>query len=93
MVLGSYCTFCVQSMPIFASLAETHGSMELDKGTIFATIQIDGSESEKTLGKNLPTITKANLTGVPVYLLFENGKFSAMLTGGQGKKELVEFIN
>jgi thiol-disulfide isomerase/thioredoxin len=93
MVWGSYCGFCIQAKPEFKTLAKTHGSNEVGNGVIFANIQVDGSESEKSLGSQLGKITGKSLSGVPAYLLFENGKFSAMLSGGRQAAELTEFMS
>jgi thiol-disulfide isomerase/thioredoxin len=86
MVQGSYCGFCTKSKPSFVNLANKY------KDVTFATIQIDGTDPEKALGKRLPKITGQNISGVPTYLLFENGKFSAMMSGGRGENELIEFM-
>ena len=88
MVQGTFCGYCTQSKPDFIEVAKRGG----DKVT-FATIQIDGSESESQLGKKLPDITKVEIRGVPAYLIFDNGKFSGLYTGGRKESDLIEFLN
>jgi len=86
MVQGTYCGFCVKAKPAFVNLSKRHSNV------IFATIQVDGSDSEKALAKRLPEITKKSISGIPTYLLFEEGKFSALISGGQKENELIEFM-
>jgi thiol-disulfide isomerase/thioredoxin len=93
MVQGSFCGYCTQAKPAFIAAANKYGSDTIGEGVIFATIQIDGSEGEKILGKKLPDITRVPMNGVPCYLLFEDGKFAGMHTGGRGEGELVEFLS
>lgn len=93
MVQGKYCGFCTKSKPHFGRLCKKMGSDEIGKGVIFATIEVDGSKSEQALAKKLPDIAKTNLSGVPAYMLFEDGKFSAMISGAQTENELIEFMD
>ena len=88
MVQGTYCGFCTKSKKPFTELSEKYAN----KGVIFATVHIDGTDPEKNLGRRLADITKKPISGVPTYILFENGKFSAMVSGGKGEAELVEFM-
>ena len=93
MVQGNFCGYCTQSKPDFSELANIHASNKIGKGVVFATLQIDGSQSEKSLKERLPTIAKgANLKGVPAYMVFENGKFVHMYEGGRDKKSIKEFL-
>jgi thioredoxin-like negative regulator of GroEL len=59
---------------------------------VFATIKIDGSESESKLSKKLPEITGAQMSGVPTYLLFQDGKFVAIHNGGRDAESLKKFL-
>lgn len=94
MVQGNFCGYCTKSKPGFSNLANKHGSDIIGKGTVFATIQIDGSESEKKLKARLPVIAEgASLNGVPAYLLFENGKFVAMYEGARDEASLKKFLS
>jgi len=92
MVQGSYCHFCNDMKPTFVKLANQVGSDNINKGPIFATIQIDGDKDEQAIAKLLPNITKTQLSGVPAILKFENGKFVAMVVGGKNEGQLVEFM-
>jgi len=87
MVQGSFCGYCTQAKPDFCAAADT-----LNDKVVFATVQIDGNNQEKKLKEMLPSITKANLSGVPAYLLFENGKFKALHDGGRKHNDIVEFL-
>lgn len=88
MVWAYYCGYCHKAMPDFKELAKRGV-----KGVVFANIRVDGDESERALSAMLPKITKQSMSGVPAYLLFENGKFSAMVVGGQNESKLIEFMN
>jgi thiol-disulfide isomerase/thioredoxin len=88
MVQGTYCGFCTKSKKPFVDLSEKYPN----NGVIFATVHIDGTDPEKNLGRRLSDIIKKPISGVPAYLLFENGKFSAMVSGGKGESELIEFM-
>jgi thiol-disulfide isomerase/thioredoxin len=87
MVQGSYCGYCTQMKPLYSKM-----SRNKEHGVTFATIQIDGTDKERALNKRLPNIINKNLSGVPAFLRFENGKFSAMTVGGQSEAKLVEFM-
>ena len=87
MVQGSFCGYCTQAKPDFCNAAET-----LQGKAVFATVQIDGNNQEQKLKEMLPSITNVNLGGVPAYLLFENGKFIAVHTGGRKHDNLIEFL-
>ena len=88
-VQGSFCGYCTQAKPAFISLAKKYS----DKNVIFATVQIDGSESEKKLGKKLNDIIRPDaMQGVPAYLKFKDGKYVAMHNGGRDEQSLVKFI-
>ena len=91
MVQGMYCHFCTNNKPTFAKLAEKFGHRNAHDGIVFATIQVDGGNKEKELAKRLPAITGSQLSGVPAFLKFENGKFAAMVVGGKNEAELIEF--
>jgi len=92
MVQGSYCGYCTKNKPLFTQLSNKFGSKSVNKGPVFATIQIDGTDKERALSKRLPNITNTNLSGVPAFLKFENGKFTAMVVGGKNEAELIEFM-
>lgn len=93
MVQGTFCGYCTQAKPAFIKLAETYGARTLSNDSVvFATIKIDGKESEVKLSKRLPEITGIELKGVPVYLLFENGKFIAIHNGGRDAESLKKFL-
>jgi thiol-disulfide isomerase/thioredoxin len=93
MVQGTFCHFCTDAKPAFVKLAEKYGSHTLSKDSVvFATITIDGKDSEKSLSKRLPEITGADLRGVPAYLLFENGKFVTVHKGGRDAESLKKFL-
>jgi thiol-disulfide isomerase/thioredoxin len=92
MVQGSYCGHCTKNKPTYAQLSSKFGSKSVNKGPVFATIQIDGSEREQALAKRLPGITKTQLSGVPAFMKFEDGKFTAMVVGGKNEGELIEFM-
>lgn len=89
MVQGSYCGYCTQMKPLYSKMSRDSKKY---KGVTFATIQIDGSDKERALNDRLPKIINASLSGVPAFLRFENGKFSAMVVGGQSEDKLIEFM-
>jgi thiol-disulfide isomerase/thioredoxin len=88
MVQGSYCGYCTQMKPLFAKMSRDNKYNDVT----FATIQIDGTEQEQNLNRLLPKIINTDINGVPAFLRFENGKFSAMIMGGQNERQLVEFM-
>jgi len=88
MVQGSFCGYCTTAKPDFIKAKnQSNGSV------VFATILIDGDSSEKSLAKQLSKITKTDMGGVPAYLLFNNGKFISIYTGGRDVKSILQFIN
>jgi thiol-disulfide isomerase/thioredoxin len=94
MVQGNFCHFCTKMKPVFTNLANKYGSNKtMGKFPIFATIQSDGPQDEKKLAQRLPKLLNIDLSGVPAFLKFENGKFSAMIVGGQKENQLIEFMN
>lgn len=94
MVQGDFCGFCTKSKPAFVNLANSMGTKTLGpRSTVFATIKIDGKKSESDLSAKLPQITKQELKGVPVYLLFLNGHFVAIHNDGRDEASLKNFLN
>lgn len=93
MVQGNYCHFCNDMKPTFINVAKKYGNNHnLNKGPVFATIQVDGEKDEQALAQMLPKITSTQLSGVPAIMKFENGKFAAMVVGGKNEAQLVEFM-
>ena len=93
MVQGSFCGYCTQAKPDFIKLANTFGSKSLSNNSIvFATIKIDGDTEEQQLGKAIGNLTGEKLSGVPAYLIYRNGKFSHLHTGGRDFESLKKSI-
>ena len=86
MVQGSRCGFCTQAKPDFIKAGKKCTN------TVFATIQTDGDESERALSGMLPAITKTQIDGVPTYLLFNNGEFKQIYSGGRDASSIVSFL-
>ena len=93
MVQGDYCGYCTKVKPIFAEMSKRMASNSAQRGPMFATIQIDGGDDERALSSRLPKIINTHLAGVPAFLKFEDGKFSAMIVGGKNENELIEFMS
>ena len=93
MVQGDFCGYCTKSKPDFKKIAREFGSTTINQNSVvFATIKIDGKKSESELSAKLPQITGQDLKGVPVYLLFVNGKFVAIHNGGRDAESLKKFL-
>ena len=93
MVQGSFCGYCTQAKPDFIKLAKRFGSSYLsNKSIVFATIKIDGELQEHQLGKAIGKLTGETLSGVPAYLVYKNGKFSHLHTGGRDFNSLKKAI-
>ena len=92
MVQGSFCGYCTKAKPDFTKLANEFGANNIGNGIVFATIKIDGESQEQQLGKALSKITGENLSGVPAYLIFKNGKFAGLHKGGRDYNSLRESL-
>lgn len=86
MVQGSFCGYCTQAKPAFLEAKKMLGD-----SVVFCTIQIDGDEAEKALGKNLKKLTGRDMQGVPAFILFKNGKVAGIHKGGRDAKSLARF--
>lgn len=84
MVQKTHCGFCTQAKPDFIKIANDFGAKNLhNKSVVFATIKVDGESQEQRLAQSLRQITGKELTGVPAYLIFKNGKFAGLYKGGR----------
>ena len=93
MVQGSFCGYCTKSKPDFIRIARDLGSNKLDdNGVYFATIKIDGEKDEQKLGKAISDLTGEKLPGVPAYLVYKNGTFVGLHTGGRDSNSLKNAI-
>ena len=91
---GTNCGYCKQMMPVFERITRKYGNNKsMGKFPIFATIQSDGPQDEKKLAQRLPMLLNIEMQGVPAFLKFENGKFAAMIVGGQKENKLIEFMS
>lgn len=82
MMQGSFCGHCQNAKPDFQKFA--------DQGKYYAaTIQIDGSESEKKLNNRLSKAFGDAYRGVPHYYKIDSsGKFTGHFTGGRTLEKL-----
>jgi thiol-disulfide isomerase/thioredoxin len=87
MVQGSFCFYCTQSKPDFIE-----ASKQWKNKVLFATIQTDGDPSEKALAKELKAIDPS-ISGIPAYLLFNNGKYVATYTGNRDPASISKFLS
>ena len=85
MVQGLFCGFCGQAKPDFEKFS--HSS----KNVVGATVQIDGSPSEKMAGQMI-TQNDPSYRGVPSYMGFNSqGKYVKTHQGGRDAKSLYQF--
>jgi thiol-disulfide isomerase/thioredoxin len=82
---GLFCGYCTKMKPAFQSLAE-----KMKNKVTCATIQIDGNESEKKLGKRLDKIM-GKFKGVPTVVAFKGGNFYKEYKGDRSEQSLIEF--
>lgn len=87
MVQGSYCHFCKESKPAFIE-----AKMRSKGNCIFATLQVDGGETEKRLSKKLDRIVGKKIQGIPAYLVFKNGRFVELYEGGRDANSICNYI-
>lgn len=84
MISGDFCGFCRKFKPEFQKAAnQTGGKVNM------ATITID---KEKKLGKELTSYIP-NFKGVPMVVVFKNGKYVKTFDGPRTSAALIEFVN
>jgi hypothetical protein len=86
MVQGTFCGFCTKAKPDFIKAKNLASN-----SAKFCTIKIDGDSNEKALGKNLPSITGQEMSGVPAYILFKNGRAVSLHKGERDYKSILKF--
>ncbi len=87
MIQGNYCGYCTQMKPEYLKFAR-----QMKDKLFCATIQIDGSPSEKKLGQRLRSFIP-NFRGVPMIVAFKDGKYYKTHTGPRTTAALIEFSN
>lgn len=87
MVMGDFCGYCKQAAPAYHEFALKNS----DKAFMTA-ILIDGKKTERKLGQRLSKIIPA-YQGVPMFLLFKNGVYTATHDGARTVNGLEEFLN
>jgi len=83
MVGGNFCKYCKQLVPVLNSLSSNN------KDLIVAVIKVDGSASEQKLGERLGQSLK--IAGLPSFLLFRDGSYKKMHSGGSTENALKQF--
>lgn len=84
MVQGNFCGYCTKAKPAFQKC------VQMVPEVVFATVQTDGSPSERKASQMLSAVNKS--PGVPAYLAFnKNGKFIGLHTGGRDVQDLKAF--
>lgn len=84
MIQGNFCGYCTKAKPAFQKFAQ------MSPEVVCATIQTDGSPSERKAGQMLSSVNKS--PGVPAYLGFDrNGKFVSVHSGGRDVQDLKAF--
>lgn len=86
-IMGSFCGHCRKAEPMFREFALKHNN----KDAIVATVQMDGSESEKALAKRFSS-TIPNFRGVPTFVAFINGKYAGTYNGDRSVAGLESFL-
>ena len=86
MVQGNFCGYCTQAKPEFLKAKQMIG-----KDVMFCTVQIDGTDGEQKLGKQMKSITKMSLNGVPAFILFVDGKAQKLYDGNRDANSLAQF--
>nr|QBK85272.1 MAG: thioredoxin [Iridovirus LCIVAC01] len=84
---GAFCGYCKTMHPNFQSFAD-----KMKNKVTCATVQIDGNESEKRLGKRLDKIM-GKFLGVPTVIAFKGGSFYREYKGDRSEQSLIEFGN
>jgi thiol-disulfide isomerase/thioredoxin len=94
MVQADYCGYCKQAKPAFSAAADSIGTLDLNKGVIFATIHSDSpNPAEAALGKNLSKISGINLRGIPAFLLYDaKTKKFTQYDGPRTTNGIVDFL-
>ena len=86
MVGGSFCSHCKHTAPTFNDFAK-----KVKGDVVLAVIQVDGSDSERALGKLIGEM--AQIRGIPSFLLFdEEGKYMKKHDGERSVEGFLEFL-
>ena len=86
MAQGNFCHYCTQSKPVYEKLASNIDNV------VFATILIDGEQSEKDAAKFLKK-WDPKYRGVPAYLGFDkDGNFKNVHNGGRDAESIKGFV-
>jgi len=86
MIQANYCGACTVSKPEFQKLADKNPPFAL------ATVQLDGEkESERKVASILDKIYP-NLSGIPSYILFGNGKKIKYTGTARTAEDLYKFV-
>lgn len=89
MVQGNFCGYCTQAKPAYDTLATAYKN----SGVTFATLQVDGTPSEKKANEKLKRGVKSGeIRGVPTFILYNNGKIVSIHRGGRDVQSLKKFI-
>jgi thiol-disulfide isomerase/thioredoxin len=84
MVQGNFCGYCTKAKPAFQKC------VQMVPEVVFATVQTDGSPSERKASQMLSAVNKS--PGVPAYLGFDkNGKFVGIHNRGRDVQDLKAF--
>lgn len=86
MFQGNFCHWCTQAKPAYSTLADAY----TNKGWVFATIQVDGSESEKKANEKAKQQVKSR--GVPAFAIYNNGKFVSLYEGNRDVNSMAKFL-
>ncbi len=84
---GDYCGYCTQFKPEFLKVVNAL------KNKVFpVTIQMDGKESELSLGKKASKFIP-KFKGVPMVVFFVDGKYYSTYEGDRRADALIKYVN
>ena len=86
MIMGDFCGYCTKAAPVYHEFALKHGN-----DAFMTAVLIDGEETEKKLGQRLRHLIP-NYQGVPMFVLFKDGKYTATHDGPRTVEGLESFL-
>lgn len=86
MFQGNFCHYCTEAKPAYSNLADAY----TNKGWVFATIQVDGSDSEKKASEKAKQQVKSR--GVPTFAIYNNGKFVSLYEGARDAQSMAKHL-
>lgn len=84
---ADYCGHCKTFKPEFEKAVSLAGDR-----VNFATIQLDGGDTERELGKRVGQFIP-NFQGVPTVVIYKNGKYTDTYEGPRQAEALVEYLS